>query len=386
MLKRENAFALFLFLSCICHGMFFAREWLIMGTVFLVYVGVDLFCKKANLEFAHKPEGIFLLMIGFSLVGLWHPIRWIEGWLDAFRWLLFLAVYLWGKNLSFDNQAKTRLLNKIIIMSVIFTLITSLPGSEKIWPPAGLAEEGRFAAGFGYPNAAAAFFGSQIILLGKDRRIRVFSLLILGLGFLAAGSRAGMLLLIPCLLLVLMKRSALKITGMEKTTEKKSILTNSAVFSLFCMILCYIILSSDLWRWQAALEHLLNWQATSLPERIAYYRDSIRLALQFHFFPQAGGWLAFPFVQNGNYWTLDPHSSFCRILLNQGLAGVIILGIWAGHGLRKYFAGFVKGKDLTVFCSKTAALYIGLHSLVDADMSFGALGILFWFLVGINSD
>ncbi len=58
--------------------------------------------------------------------------------------------------------------------------------------------------------------------------------------------------------------------------------------------------------------------------------------------------------------------------------------IWGLRGMANYLKELAQGKDMTVICCKTAVLYLGLHSLIDADLSFGTLGILFWLMVGMS--
>lgn len=153
--------------------------------------------------------------------------------------------------------------------------------------------------------------------------------------------------------------------------------------------------------YQSAWENLTTWgfSSTSWLERIAYYRDGLRMAWDSNGLPRAGGWMAFPTVQNVPYWTSDPHSSLIHILLNQGILGILSMGIWGGftlHHVWKYSRGKILQYGSATEFSKTflenrvgmALVFLILHSLVDADFSFGALGFLFWMLFGCiqNND
>lgn len=109
--------------------------------------------------------------------------------------------------------------------------------------------------------------------------------------------------------------------------------------------------------------------------------------------PQAGGWMAFPTVQRFPYWTADPHSSFIHVMLNQGVLGIICVGIWSALTLAQVWKTRAK-KCVSSLSSQEvegtkaevrvwgALLFLVLHSLVDADFSFGALGVVFWMLFG----
>jgi hypothetical protein len=322
-----------------------------------------------------------------------------EGWLEAFRWLILLIAFLWGRRYAIDDQIRDRILNSIILIAILSTILTWVPGSEWIWVPAGSPEAGRFGASFGYPNAAAVFLGSIILLLLKDKEARVIHLLVAVISVICTGSRAGVSLLLFFCPVLFLKKTILRIRE-KKAAQSDNILSfytgsawsgpkeskyHTVIMRTFALVSLGLIMQQTILRYNGSLLHLLDWTNTSLGERTVYYLDSFKLARVAHFLPQAGGWLAFPFIQTTPYWTLDPHSSFCRILLNQGLGGVIILGIWSLKGLINYLTDIIKSSDLTQICIKTAAVYLAAHSLVDVDMAFGSLGILFWLLVGMSS-
>jgi len=412
--REEDSFAGFMFVCVICHGMFFVREWLILGIALILYRGIqgirhtdddkgifDSFGIRENGKF-HKPVGIFVAIILLSLAGLLQPIRSAEGWLEAFRWLIFLIAYLWGRQLAKSAELKNAILHRIVLVSLLTTFLAWLPGSEWIWARSGGSEQGRFVATFGYANAAAVFFGCQLLLLLKDHRMQFLYIFVFAIGIVSTGSRTAVVLFVLFAVILISKRVQLKRRediacckqgvlgfyqgavwgeqGQEIQTPTTLVIWKSLTFVFLVLILQQAALYG-----QGSLRHLLDWTDTSLSERIIYYGDSLRLAAHAYFLPRAGGWLAFPFIQTLPYWTLHPHSSICQIMLNQGLVGVIILGWWAVHGVKGYFIDLIKGKDLSVIGSKTAVLYLGTHSLLDVDISFGALGILFWILVGMNS-
>jgi len=412
--REEDVFTVFLGLSVICHGMFFWREWLVFGsgllifrllkwiktpiiirfdreqltTLFKEYIGDWRIIFRAY-KILLDPRGIFLMLIAFSLLGLFHPIRSIEGWLEAFRWLVFLAIYLWGKSLACSVETREKVVKRIVLISLICTIISWLPGSEMIWASAAPPEDGRFALCFGYPNAAAVFIGCQLLLLQKENKVNLLFLSIFLIGIVCTGSRSATVLLLIFSAVLTIKKVTLNLEK-NKTLNSLGFLgfkletTGEESKSLIFILLLLLFWTINP-RFNSSLQHLLDWTGTSLNERIVYYLDSIRLAWSFRFLPEAGGWLAFPFRQTISYWTLNPHSSVCSVLLNQGLAGVVLLGIWGLKGFICYLKELIRGKDLTSICSKTAVLYLGLHSLMDTDISFGTLGMLFWLLTGMYS-
>ncbi|HHV64860.1 MAG TPA: hypothetical protein GXX46_07300 [Peptococcaceae bacterium] len=425
--KEEDVLTGFLFIALLCHGMFFAREWLILGTAFMVAFGYyrlkeyrewkessdslelddfqkidykkfyQIFLKEYELQ----PVIILGLMVVLSLAGLLQPVRWVEGYLEAFRWLTFLAAYLWGRRLVAKPGLRAKLVHRIKGAALIVILLAWLPGSECIWAWPGPTAHGRFALSFGYPNAAAAFLGCLLLMFLAAKEINLVYLIIFGVSFVSTGSRAALILLAGCFFLLGLKRLILRQSEPVNTVSTPSLLgfyktavwihhrqgedlrSVSLLGKIIILIFLVFFVQQTIGRSQGAFQHLLTWTDSSLAERMLYYLDSFKIAWYGHFFPQAGGWLAFPLIQTAPYWTLDPHSSFCRILLNQGLLGVILLGFWAGKGLLGYLKELRRSRDLTAVGLKTTVVFLGLHSLFDVDLSFGLLGILFWLLVGL---
>ncbi|NLI91060.1 MAG: hypothetical protein GX434_02300 [Peptococcaceae bacterium] len=388
--REEDVLTGFMFLGLICHGIFFAREWLIFGAMLIIYLLIRWAqrvgrSKNSKRKFGVSsknlvgPISIFCLLIIFSLIGLLHPVRKIEGWLEAFKWLIFLLAYLWGRQLAVREEMKDIVLNRMIITALISTLLAWLPGSEMIWAP-GIPEDGRFASTWGYANAAASFLGCQLLLLHKDRKIKIPYLTVFMISMISTGSRAAIALVIVFWVLLILKRIHLKLIIDFKPPKLKEL---GFWFSVLAIMI--IMIQQTGMRYQDSVQHLLNWTQTTFSERLLYYADCLKLAQTAHFLPQAGGWLAFPFIQTIPYFTLYPHSSIFQVLLNQGLAGVILLSFWACKGIKQYIFDLRNSSDLTNICSKTAVLYLGIHSLLDVDFSFGILGVVFWLLAGINS-
>lgn len=403
--KPENILPLFFFIGTACHGIFFVREWLVLGVLFIVFFLVFFIVTWDHLAFpdlmSHiQPNIFFLTLIILSLAGLLWPVRSIEGWLESLRWVIYWVAYLWGTRLA-DTEYKDRILIRIVWVTLICVLFSWLPGSEKIWIPPAPPENSRYAFCFGYPNTAAAFLFFQIMVLylyrGKmSAFFTAFVPVIWGIfiiSILFTGSRASIFLFLCLLTVIMFKKAALQ-KRLKKRDPRcqrgqgrfgKRILkagVEVGVGLVFLLFFFCLMLQDH----QNAIVHLLNWTNTSLTERIVYFLDSIRLAWDAHLLPRAGGWLAFPFVQTIPYWTLDPHSSLCHILLDQGLPGAAIVLLWAGKGIRQYIRDLLFGEEMDVIITRTAALYLGLHSLIDADMLFGIVGILFWLVIGMNSQ
>lgn len=326
--------ALFLGLSLISHGLYFPQEWLLEGFLLSAYIISS--CLRRRLDFITEEYSgdiqTDLLLWGFllfSMLGLFHPVRFSDGLLEALRWGIFWFVYRLGVRVSFDDTAKKYLINYIEWLAMTIAIIGWLPWVSKV--------AGRLSSAFGYPNAAAAFLGAVLLLNPRNMLIRFF----LVISLFGTGSRAGVGLFLIVLgaqqlllradfqevrpsLFINRKLGPIKILSKYRTEIWVSIV---GVVGIILMPRYY----------KSAWENLTVWGFTSSSwqERLAYFKDGISLAWNTGGVPQAGGWWAFPTVQSFPYWTADPHSSIIHILLNQGIIGVISAGIWCILALTK---------------------------------------------------
>lgn len=378
--NKARLLALFLGFSVFIHGLYYPQEWLLFGFVLSAYVlsvhwtdRLDIRSKTVfNLCLT---DCFFLGLFLFSLLGILHPVRLMDGLFEALHWGVFWLVYRLGVQISSDETVKKNLMRYIEWLAVAIALIGWLPWVSKVG--------GRLSSVFGYPNASAAFLGAILLIHPRRRLIFIW----LAISLLSTGSRAA----VGLFLIVFIGRQLLidrgiqsKVTKMRKySREIFRLLVGSAGTALM------------LYYYKPAWENLTVWgfSTSSWQERLIYFKDGVKLAWNSGGLPQAGGWWAFPTVQAFPYWTADPHSSFIHVLLNQGFPGIIGVGIWGSlvmaQAWKKWRNNRMSAKsgpelEETKFqlrvCS--ALIFLVLHSLVDADFSFGALGVLFWLFFG----
>jgi len=410
--SKVRALAFLLTLSLIVHGTFYAQEWLLLGAglTFLAALSVQ---RSWGWRFSFT-DALFAGMILLSLGGLINPVRSSEGWLDGVRWLTLWIGY--RVIVAFHEEQKRYILRWIEGLTVLMAVVGWIPTLGRFLPqflPQLLPEvDGRLAVFFGYPNALAAYFGAVLLLRPRTAVVRI----LIFLALLNTGSRAALVIFLiiwlgrEALLWQTKKRSSLN-PGMRnlwsllilKDKLKDHIrfrLTKQSTFLL--LILTSGILLTLLWN-QQVTAHLLNWGMTpSLGERLLYLRDGIELAAQNKGLPRAGGWYAFPLVQDIPYWTQDPHCLGMRILLHQGMPGIILVVLWGGRVLWSLGKKALKAHPAYISYwlhpekqkrdrrglpaqnhGLSALLFLSLHALVDTDFLFGSLGILFWILFGI---
>jgi len=376
--------------------MFYVREWLILGGLIVILYGVSKIKNKKKKTLSDKKclqgsDYIFMTLIGLSLTGLFLPVVSSEGIFEALRWGIYYLVYKLSCNIGNKEKASVKMIKSVIIIIVLFTGLGWIPSLNDFCMLGGTSEKMRYGSVFCYPNAAGAMLGSAVLLIGKKNIFDLVLKSFLIITIVFTGSRAALALLIVMLVLMFIReqvfiRKCKKNAGQVMLSISKNvynrkqfaILISSGV--MFMLLICY-----GLKTYNASIIHLCDWSWVSFSERFSYYKDGLHMALNNNLFPRAGAWSAFPLIQKIPYWTDDPHSSFITILLNQGIAGVVILGGWSIKGIKKYIK-VLKGKEqLYLSAVMSAAIYLGFHSLVDVDMAFGSLGIIFWILVGLST-
>jgi hypothetical protein len=373
--------ALFLALSVI-DGLYFPKELLIFGFALSVYGLVSYSHRRFNFvtetSSALGLTDILLLgMLLFSMLGVLHPIKVKDGLLEALRWGIFWFAYRLGVRISSNETEKQHLVHYIEWLAIVVAFIGWLPYVSKV--------AGRLSSVFGYPNATAAFFGAVLLLYPRKKLVQI----ILGISLLGTGSRAG----VGLFLAVLAGQQIL--LGFPPFFELRQRFQARHLKGLWVILLALVgtvlMLLYDRPVWDNLTS--LGFSSSSWQERMVYFKDGLSLAWNAGGLPQAGGWMAFPTVQRFPYWTADPHSSFIHILLNQGVLGILSVGIWCSYSFAQAWKYW--GKNRVPLKSREefeetkaqvrvwgALTFLGLHSLVDADFSFAALGFLFWMLFG----
>ena len=372
--------ALFLALSVI-EGLYFPKELLFLGFALSVYVLASYAYRRFN--FATETSSAFgladILLLGmllFSLLGVLHPIKVKDGLLEALRWGIFWLAYRLGMRISSNETEKQHLVQYIVWLATLVAFIGWLPYVSKVG--------GRLSSVFGYPNATAAFLGAVLLLYPHKKLVKI----ILGISLLGTGSRAG----VGLFLIVLAGQQVLLGTPLFFKLSQK---VHARQLKGLWVILLALVSTALMLRYNRPVwDNLtsLGFSSSSWQERLVYFKDGISLAWNAGGLPQAGGWMAFPTVQRFPYWTADPHSSFIHILLNQGVLGILSVGIWSTFSFAQAWKHWVNNREplksrvefekINQVRVGGALLFLGLHSLVDADFSFSSLGLLFWMLFG----
>jgi hypothetical protein len=380
--------------------MYFQREWLLLGGIFIVWLGGCLLQDRQLYIRVWREKRfqlvlvILISMTGLSLAGLIHPIIKMEAYLGGLQWFLYLIVFLISYTLGKNELSRNRIISKLLSAGIAAAVFAWLPGMEKIWIPSVGLERDRFCSFFGYPNATGIFFAVMLCLadIGSTDRANtknntgMWKIIFAGT-MAATGSRGAMSIFLIIYSLFEGKQIATIVYHKFKSIKHTSL--GAAIKSFATLkIIPFIIVGLCIWYWQSAFSeawrHYFAWPKTSLGERFLYYRDGLIIAWRGHLLPQAGGWAIYPLVQQTDYISSDPHSSIIKVLINQGIIGAGLL-LLLGTIVFKQCIDSAVSRDKEKRAVACSLACLSVHSIFDIDMAFGALGILFWILMGLSA-
>lgn len=395
--KPESIIILIFYMALVCHGMYFQREWVLLGSLFIALLGASILKDRFWYINRWKENGLRLIlailisMTVFSLAGLLEPAIKKEAYLAALQWVLYAAVFVFSYRLGTKQPARERIINKLITAGILAATVAWIPGMENIWIPSSGLERNRLCSFFGYPNAAGIFFAAMLCLVDarslKSDRNKIWKTLILVVAMAATGSRAAVSIFLLIYSLFYGKNFVTKVYHRVRRIEFRTSSLSITRFGLAKMI-PFIFAGLFIWKWQSvfseAWKHYFIWPGTSFGERLLYYADGLKIAWRGHLLPQAGGWSLYPLVQQTEYSSTDPHSAIIRVLINQGIMGAGLL-ILLGAIILKQGINSVFSEEREMKAMARAMACLAAHSILDIDMAFGALGILFWIILGLGT-
>ena len=387
--SKERILAFSIVLSTLAHGLFFPNEWLGLGVLIFAYAlwqQKELFKGIASPSVWTITDTYMMVMLGLTIWGLWQPVKVAEGLIGICRWATLWYIYRWAREIGVDSRSRSRLIHWLELTAVF---LAGVGWFARLVDIVGESAEvlGRLSSWFGYPNSVAAFLGAVLILKPRRFSMRMF----LGISLLSTGSRAaiGLFILVSGINYVISCFLRPGNAFLQTKRSWKAYCSHKGSFLLWKRFLLVSIgLGISVLLFKPAWLHLLEWSLMnpSWGERLLYYKDGLKLAWSAQGLPRAGAWYAFPTVQQIPYWTADPHSSLIYILLNQGILGLLGVVIWLTLVLRDKLRHVTKTSWESPWNLFSALAFLALHSLVDADFSFGVLGVLFWILFGLESN
>ncbi|QZY55541.1 O-antigen ligase family protein [Crassaminicella profunda] len=130
----------------------------------------------------------------------------------------------------------------------------------------------------------------------------------------------------------------------------------------------------------------------SIQARTNFYRDGFNVIKDYSILGAGGGaWETLYFTyQSYLYWTTQAHNYFMQLWIEIGILGLIVYITFIGILLWNMYKGIknldnVKTKLMQVtICTGWLTLFI--HSIMDFDLSLGAISILLWTLLGLTNQ
>lgn len=134
----------------------------------------------------------------------------------------------------------------------------------------------------------------------------------------------------------------------------------------------------------------INFQQHSVQERFYFYKDAAKIIRDYPLLGTGGkGWEAiYQKYQSYLYLSNQVHSHFLQVWVESGIIGFgFFLAIWITFFITLYKASRTAkaAEDKSrIIAIGVAALTLGLHSLIDFNLSLGALSLVLWCLFGLG--
>jgi len=135
----------------------------------------------------------------------------------------------------------------------------------------------------------------------------------------------------------------------------------------------------------------ISLQERNVQERFVFYNDAFKIIKDYPILGAGGGaWRSlFGKYQSYHYISREIHSHFIQVWLETGIIGLaFLIGVWAAF-LRSIIRVLknkkedneIKGLAWAIMWS---ALALGMHGLIDFNLSMGAVSIFLWALFGLG--
>lgn len=133
----------------------------------------------------------------------------------------------------------------------------------------------------------------------------------------------------------------------------------------------------------------ISLEETSASGRFTFYRDAFSIIKDHPIIGTGGGgWAAVYFgYQSHLYWSNQVHNYFMQVWVETGTLGLLaVLSVWilVIFAVVKYYkSGHVPEDKQLLWGTFISAAALGIHSIIDFNLSLGAVALYLWFLFGI---
>ncbi len=367
-------FLFFITISPVLQGLFYPVQYLtfnlimaglVLGQVLLGQNLIDFGILKDNIA---KLFGLFIL--SYLIAALLAASK-FDAFLILFRYGSLILVCFWGYQLTRRGQINYLLLAIFIsaVIEAIFASLTLLdpniiPGGNK-----GLRLQGTFqyantlaiylTVGF-YAGVALYFNAGKNVAKGLIIAGEILILLVVILTF-SRGVWMTWLLLTVVFLIILPRE--------QKSLKNLFILLGG----LLAVAAIYLAIGSG----QVVADRMaaINFGATELKARVAYYLDAIRLFADYPLTGVGGGgWVSRQHqYQTTLYNVQQVHSQPLQVAVESGILGLLAyLAFWV-FLIKEFFQQIAKAAvehKISLVTVLIMVLALGLHSLIDIDLAY----------------
>ncbi len=417
------------------------RDWLgVCGLIGLLVVFAAYRRRPGIALFCHASDWAGLGMVLAYLIATCTAVNARAATVESVKLLAMLAVYWLIVYGGFGKRERTVLLQAMFWggLGVALLGIAAALGLVQI---AGSYLDGRIYSTFQYPNTLATYLGVLIILgvyLWQECHSNLqyaypVALYLMVVCLFGTGSRGGIgtfMLGLPflCWALPALQRGqfAMKIVsciGMGSAAwaciEVVGLNSFTAVLVVMLGALCSVLLAgvirhctrrscgrlaSVVLPWALAMALLAfgiaafgyvvhnggsssllrlgfaGWQAHSFQERLAYYQDGLKMLMDRPVTGfGGGGWAMYLRYRSYPYIVNDPHSQVIKVAVESGWLGLLCLLAWWALLVKTAWLQVKRGNSEAAVLLGCACL-LGVHSLIDFDLSYGSMQLLLWIL------
>jgi len=134
----------------------------------------------------------------------------------------------------------------------------------------------------------------------------------------------------------------------------------------------------------------ISLEQSSASGRLEFYKDAFKIIRDYPILGAGGGgWASlYQGYQSRLYWTTEVHSYFLQMWVETGTLGFALLCAVCFIIAYEMF-GFLRNKNADtnvknyIWAAFVGAFAIGTHSVIDFNLSLGAVALFLWFLIGI---